>query len=88
MQSLFPSTPPLRDRLTLTCFARVKLRKDMITLFGGRRFGYVDLFRVKCTRFLLGACAETSDTLLLYPTDRYGKEFIFKRKRQKANSSL
>jgi len=51
--------PPLGGRLTLTCFAREKLVKDMITFFGGLRFRYMDLYRVKCVRLLLGACADT-----------------------------
>jgi len=39
------SVPPLCGRLTLTCFTREKLVKDMITLFGGLRFRYMDLLR-------------------------------------------
>ena len=72
------STPPLRGRLTLTCFTRKKLVEDMIIVFGGLRFCYMDLFRVKCTRLLLGACGETLETLRLYPTDLYGKEPVSK----------
>jgi len=48
--------------------------KDMITFFGGLRFRYVDLFRVKCVPLLLGACADTLEGLRLYPTDPYGEE--------------
>ena len=33
---------PLRGRLTLTCFAREKFVEDMITLFWGLRFRYID----------------------------------------------
>jgi len=68
-----PSVPPLRGRLTLTCFTRVNLLKDMVTFFGGLRFRYMDLFRVKCVRLLLDACTETLETLKLYPSDPYGE---------------
>ena len=67
------SVPPLRGRLTLTCFTRGGLMDDMIVLFGGLRFRHMDLFRVKCTRLLLDACAETLETLRLYPTDFSGE---------------
>ena len=74
------SAPPLRGQLTLTCFTRVKLVEDMITLFGGLRFRRMDLFRVRCTQLLLGACAETLETLRLYPTDICGEEIIWERR--------
>jgi hypothetical protein len=76
------SVPPLRGRLTLTCFTREKLVKEMILLFGGLRFRQMDLFGVKCVRLLLDACAETLETLRLYPTDAAAcrKEFLKKRK--------
>jgi hypothetical protein len=67
--------PPLCGRLTLTCFTREKIVKDMITLFGGLRFRYMDLFRVKCVKLLLDACAETLEVLRVYPTDPYGEDF-------------
>ena len=70
------SIPPLRGRLTLTCFTRKKLVRDMIVLFGGLRFSSMDIFRVKCVQLLLNACAETLETLRLYPTDRYSEEFL------------
>ena len=68
------SVPPLRGRLTLTHFTRGRLMKDMIILFGGLRFRHIDLFRVKCVRLLLDACAETLETLRLYPTDFSGED--------------
>jgi len=68
-----PSVPPLRGRLTLTCFTRENLLKDMVTFFGGLRFRHMDLFRVKCVRLLLGACRETLETLKVYPSDPYGE---------------
>ena len=73
------SIPPLRGWLTLTCFTRVNLIEDIIALFGGLRFRHMDLFRVKCMRLLLDACAETLETLRLYPTDSYGEIFLKKR---------
>jgi hypothetical protein len=75
-----PSTPPLRGRLTLTCFTREKLVKEMILLFGALRFRQMDLFGVRCTPLLLDACAETLETLRLYPTDAYRKEFLKRRR--------
>jgi len=69
------STPPLRGRLILTCFTRENLVKEMIAFFGGLRFRNMDLFRVKCARLLLDACADTLETLRVYPTDPYGEEF-------------
>ena len=70
------SAPPLCGRLTLKCFARGKLVKDMITFFGGLHFRHMDLFRVSCVRLLLGACADTLEGLRLYPTDPYGEQSL------------
>ena len=73
-RTLIPSfIPPLRGRLTITCFRkRVGLLEDMVNMFGGIRFRHMDLFNVKGTRLLLGACAETLETLRLCPTDPHG----------------
>jgi len=70
------SIPPLQGQLTLTCFTRESLMKDMMGFFGGLRFCHMDLFKVKCVQLLLDACAETLETLRLYPTDVYGEEFL------------
>ena len=71
--TLIPSfAPPLRGQLTM-CSTGVGLLKDMIDLFGGIRFRYLDIFNVGGTPILLGACAETLETLRLYPTDPRGK---------------
>ena len=67
------STPPLRGWLTLTCCKKGILVKNMITLFGGLRFRYMDLFGVTFVRLLLGACTETLETLRFYPTDPCGE---------------
>jgi hypothetical protein len=55
---------------------RVKLMEDMIVLFRGLHFRYMDLFRVKCVQLLLHACAETLEVLRLYPTDPYGEDLF------------
>ena len=65
--------PPLRGCLTVTHFARVGILEDMIDLFGGIRFRYMHLLNVAGMQLLLGACAETLETLRLYPTDPRGK---------------
>ena len=70
-----PSTPPLRGRLTMSCFTRVELLKDMIDLFGGIRFRHMDLCNVDGMRLLLDACANALETLRLYPTDPRGEGF-------------
>jgi len=66
----------------LECFMRENLVKNMITVFGGLRFHYMDLYRVQCVHPLLDACTETLETLRLHPTDMYGKEFLKSRKEQ------
>jgi len=61
--------------------------EDMIALFGGLHFHYMDLFRVNCTQLLLGACAETLETLRLYPTDFSGEESLLEGKERRTSSS-
>ena len=75
--TLIPSfVPPLQGRLTMSCFTRVGILEDMIGLFGGIRFRHMDLFYVHGIRLLLDACAETLETLRLYPNDPRGEEFF------------
>ena len=75
-QTLIPLfIPPLRGRLTMM-HTRVGVLKGMIDLFGGIRFRYMDVFDVEGMRLLLGACAETLETLRLYPTDPCGRELL------------
>ena len=69
------STPPLQGRLTLICFTKEDLVKTMINFFGRLRFRHMDLFGVSCTKLLLDTCAETLETLRLYPTDPHGEKF-------------
>ena len=54
-----PFTPPLRGLLQLASLRRVDLLKDMIDLFGGLRFRWMDLFDVDGMPLLLNACAKT-----------------------------
>ena len=73
--TLVPSfIPPLRGRLVVTCSTRVGILKDMIDLFGGIRFRHMSLINAVGMRLLLDACAETLETLRLYPIDPRGKE--------------
>jgi hypothetical protein len=73
--TLTPSfAPPLRGRLVIHDFKRAGLWEDMIHLFGGIRFRYMNLFHVDETRLLLGACEETLETLRLYPKDPCGEQ--------------
>ena len=65
------STPPLQGSLRLVRFTKEELVKDMITLFGGLRFRHMDLFEVSCSQLLLSECAETLETLRLYPTGKH-----------------
>ena len=67
------SKPPLQGWLTLICFTKDDLVKDMVSFFGGLRFRHMDLFGVSCAQLLLDECAETLETLRLYPTDSYGE---------------
>ena len=60
--------PPLRGGLTMTSVSGVDLLKEMIRLFGGIRFRYMDLFNVGGVWLWIDACAETLETLRLYPT--------------------
>ena len=65
-----PFAPPLRGSLMMTWFTRVGLLEDMIDLFGGIRFRHMELYRVARMSLLLDACAQTLETLQLYPTDQ------------------
>jgi len=61
------SVPSLRGQLKLTHFPSETISRDMITLFGGLRFRYMDLFSVEGSRLLMGACADTLQTVRVYP---------------------
>ena len=64
-----PFAPPLQGRLVIHSFTRVGLWEDMIHLFGGIRFRYMDLFDADEIPLLLGACAGTLETLRLHLDD-------------------
>lgn len=68
-----PFSPPLGGRLVAWYLERPGLIEDMIDLFGGIRFGQMNLFDVDGTWLLLNACAKTLWRLQLRPTDPRGK---------------
>ena len=70
-----PFAPPLRGQLTMTSFTRMELLKDMIDLFGGLRFSYMDFCNVDGMRLLLDTCAKTLETFRLHPADPRGELF-------------
>ena len=72
------SVPPLQGWLTLTFFTKTCIVRGMIAFFGGLHFRHMDLFGVECLPLLLDECAETLETLRLYPTDPYGKDIVLK----------
>jgi hypothetical protein len=59
--------------------------KELIAVFGGLRFRYMDLFRLEGGPLLLDACAETLDTLRLHTTF-FGHREDFLRKECKRES--
>jgi hypothetical protein len=69
-----PFMPPLRGRLTVSGLERMGLLGEMINLFGGIRFCYLDIYDVEATQLLLDACANTLETLRLYSGDPRGKQ--------------
>ena len=84
--TLFPPfVPPLQGELTLVCFRREGLLKDMIDLFGGFRFRYMNLFHTDGMHLLLEACAKTLESVMLYPADPYGEQLPLKYMRILAN---
>ena len=70
------SVPSLRGQLKLTHFPSETICRDMITLFGGLRFRYMDLFSVEGSRLLLGACADTLQSVRIYPVVPCSKESL------------
>ena len=61
------SAPSLRGRLTLTGVDLEGFLKDLSKVSGGLRFRYMDLLVVGGVRFLLDTCADTLETLRIYP---------------------
>jgi len=62
------STPPLRGPPTTRLPEEARPPEDMICLFGGFRFQYMDLISVEGMWFLLDAWGGTLETLRLYQT--------------------
>ena len=69
----------------MTCSFREGLLKEMIKLFGGIRFHYMDLFNVCEMRLLLNACAPTLEALRLYPNDPRSEQLLLKGTQALAN---
>ena len=66
------SAPSLRGRLVLMHWiGEQHFLRDLSALSGGLRFRYVDMIDVErgCARLLLESCAESLETLRLYPVD-------------------
>ena len=68
-----PFVPPLRGSLMMWCLRDVGLLEDMVNLFGGIQFRHMMLFDVDGMQFLLKACAESLETLQLFPIDPRGE---------------
>ena len=81
-----PFAPPLRGRLTVVGLKEAGLLKEMIDLFGGIRFRYMDIYDVEGTQLLLAACVDTLETLRLNPEDPRGKKLSPKHIRVLANN--
>jgi hypothetical protein len=77
--------PPLRGRLGLSSFNRTGFFEDMIELFGGIRFRYMYLSRVRGARPLLDACAKTLEDLVLNATGHLGEQLPLRGMRVIAN---
>jgi hypothetical protein len=64
------STPRLRGRLVVYDFDSVETWMRLITVGGGLRFHYMQLWKVgECAPVLFEACAETLETLRFYTRD-------------------
>ena len=64
------SAPRLQGQLVVYDFDSVEAWTRLITVGGGLRFNYMELWRVGgCTPILLEACAETMETLRFYGVD-------------------
>ena len=67
----------LRGQLKLTHFESDTTFRNMITLFGGLRFQYMDLFSVEGSRLLLEACSDTLQAVRVYPSVPNSKTPLF-----------
>ena len=75
---LVPISGGLRGKLTLNVFNEVGLLEDIFAVFGGMRFTSMDLRGTRrVMRFVLDACADTLETLRIYPQDVYFPGEVF-----------
>ena len=63
----------------MSCFTRIGVVEDMISLFGGVRFRQMDLFYTYGMRLLFDATAGTLETLRLYPNDPRSERVFLKK---------
>lgn len=68
---LVPIGGGLRGRLTLKNFHDELLLKHMIVAFGGMRFTYMSLESVQGVPLLLEACADTLQTVYIFPGNQF-----------------
>ena len=68
---LVPIRGRLRGRLSLKMFGEEGLLRDIIVAFEGMRFTYMELHVAQGKHLLLEACADTLETLRIYPRDIY-----------------
>ena len=68
---LVPIRGGLRGRLILRGFGDRELLEDMVVAFGGMRFTFMSLRDVRGKQLLLNACADTLETLHMYPDDMF-----------------
>jgi hypothetical protein len=83
-----PFTPPIRGRLTIRRFNWASILKDMIVLFGGFRFRYVEFRRAEGIQLVLDACVETLETLWFDPMELQGEKASLKTVRLVQNQNF
>jgi len=76
-----PFVPPLRGRLTIMESEGLDILEEMTVRFGGIRFRWMHLYDLDQMQPLLGACAETLETLRLSHTDLHGEDISLNRVR-------
>ena len=82
-----PSTPPLRGQLTIMGFCNPRFLEEMIQLFGRIQFRRMALWFVGEPQPLLNACAETLETVQLWPFDPGGEQSRSKHTELLANDT-
>ena len=84
---LTPITGGLRGRLSLTWFSEVWLLKDMIVAFGGMRFTSMNLREARGIQLLLETCADTLETVHVYPDGMFQHCEIVPDPRQESSNA-